>query len=136
MQQLETLFSNDITRIAVDRDHNLVVNVWQKHVSHEEMVQTAVKLNQILKETKADKLLLSALNLGTISANTKEWLTNTYYKSLSEMGLQKLARVLPANLFNKLSLESVMTRAEALGTIRFETRNFASNESAMIWLRE
>ncbi|MCX2740662.1 hypothetical protein [Pontibacter anaerobius] len=135
MQQLETLSQNDISKIAIDRVHNLISHTWLRQVKHEEMLQTASKLHQLMLENRTDKLLLSALATGSLSAETKEWLSTTYYKSLSELGLKKLARVLPYNLFNKLSFESVVTRAEALGTVNFEIRNFPSNEAALLWLR-
>jgi Anaphase-promoting complex, cyclosome, subunit 4 len=136
MQQLETSFQNDISKIAIDRAHNLISNTWLRQVTHEEMVLTAKKLNQLLQEHKADKLLLSALQMGSLSPETKEWLSTSYYKSLSDLGLKKLARVLPQNLFNKLSFEAVVTRAEALGAINFEVRNFTSDEAALRWLRD
>ncbi|WP_018476267.1 hypothetical protein [Pontibacter roseus] len=134
MPQLETLLLNDISRIAIDRDNGLVTNTWLKQAGHEEMVQTGERINRFLREAKADKLLLSALNIGTLLPQTKDWLSNTYYKSLSELGLKKLARVLPENLFNKLSFEAVVTRAEALGAISFEVKNFSSDQAAMRWL--
>ncbi len=135
MQQLETLFQNDISRVAIDRAHSLISNTWLRQVQHEEMLLTAQKINRLLQENDADKLLLSALQMGSLLPETKEWLSTTYYKSLSEIGIKKLARVLPQNLFNKLSFEAVVTRAEALGNIDFEVQNFTSDEAALRWLR-
>ena len=136
MQLLETLYQNNVSQISIDRRNRVIMNAWLRSVEHDEMVMTADRLNQFLKETKADKLLLSALSIGKLLPHTKEWLSTTYYKSLSEQGIKKLARVLPENVFNRLTFEAVMTRAEALGAINFEVRNFTSNEAALQWLRE
>jgi hypothetical protein len=133
---LETLYQNDLSRIAIDRDNKIMSNTWLRSAGHEEIVQTAQKLNQLLQENNPDKLLLSALVLGKLLPHTKEWLATTFYKSLSELGIKKLARVLPENVFNRLSLESVVTRAEALGAISFEVKNFTSDEAALLWLRD
>jgi hypothetical protein len=131
---METLLQNDMTRIAIDRSNGLITNTWLRPVEHKEILDTAERLYQFLKETKTDKLLLNALILGKLLPHTKEWLSTTFYKSLSEVGITKLARVLPENLFNRLSFESVLTRAEALGTVNFEVRNFTNNEAALRWL--
>jgi hypothetical protein len=131
---METLLQNDMTRITIDRSNGLITNTWLRPVEHQEILDTAERLYQFLKETKADKLLLNALILGKLLPHTKEWLSTTFYKSLSEVGITKLARVLPENLFNRLSFESVLTRAEALGIVNFEARNFTNNEAALRWL--
>jgi hypothetical protein len=131
---METLLQNDMTRITIDRSNGLITNTWLRPVEHQEILDTAERLYQFLKETKADKLLLNALILGKLLPHTKEWLSTTFYKSLSEVGINKLARVLPENLFNRLSFESVLTRAEALGIVNFEARNFTNNEAALRWL--
>jgi len=136
MHQLETLFVNGISSITIDRDNKLMANTWLRPVTHQEILQTSERLYHFLQETKSDKLLLNALQVGTLPPETKEWLSTTFYKSLSELELQKLARVLPSNLFNRLSFEAVLTRAEALGGVQFEVRNFANDETAMKWLRD
>ena len=136
MQLLETLYQNELSRIAIDRANKVMSNTWLRPAGHDEMVQTAQKLNQLLQENNSDKLLLSALVIGKLFPHTKEWLATTFYKSLSELGIKKVARVLPENVFNRLSFEAVMTRAEALGAVNFEVRNFTSDEAALRWLRE
>ncbi|MBX0334380.1 hypothetical protein K3G39_14145 [Pontibacter sp. HSC-14F20] len=136
MQLLETLYLNDISRISTDLQHGILANTWLRPVEHSEMLQTAEKLSLLLEESKADKLLLNALVIGKLLPHTKEWLSTTFYKSLSELGVKKLARVLPENVFNRLSFESVMTRAEALGGVHFEARNFTNDADALRWLRD
>jgi hypothetical protein len=133
---LETIYQNDISRIAIDRESGLLTNTWLRPVEHDEMLRTAEKINQLLQEHSIDKLLLNALVIGKLLPHTKDWLSTTYYQSLSDLGLQKLARVLPENVFNRLSFEAVITRAEALGTVNFEFRNFTNDEAALRWLRE
>ncbi|GGG11178.1 hypothetical protein [Pontibacter amylolyticus] len=135
MQLLETLYQNDISRIATDREHGILTNTWLRPVEHNEMLEIAEMISQLLQESGNDKLLLNALAIGKLLPHTKEWMSTTYYKSLSDLGLKKLARVLPENVFNRLSFEAVITRAEALGAVTFEVRNFANDADALRWLR-
>ncbi len=135
MQLLETIYQNDVSRIAIDRRHGLLTNTWLRPVEHSEMEQTARRLSKLMLDNNADKLLLNAQAIGKLLPHTKEWLSTVYYKSLSDMGVKKLARVLPENVFNRLTFESVMTRAEALGAVDYEVRNFTDNIDALRWLR-
>jgi hypothetical protein len=135
MQLLETIYQNDMSRIAIDRRHGLLSNTWLRPVEHGEMQQTAERLGKLMLENEADKLLLNAQAIGKLLPHTKEWLSTVYYKSLSEMGLKKLARVLPENVFNRLTFEAVITRAEALGGVAFDVRNFTNDTDALRWLR-
>lgn len=135
MQLLETICQNDVSRIAIDRSHGLLSNTWLRPVEHSEMEQTAERLSKLIRENDADKLLFNAQVIGKLLPHTKEWLSTVYYKSLSDMGVKKVARVLPENVFNRLSFEAVITRAEALGGVAFEVRNFANDIDALRWLR-
>lgn len=135
MQLLETLYQNDLSRIARDREHGILANTWLRPVEHNEMLQTADMISRLLQESEVDKLLLNALVIGKLLPHTKEWLSTTYYKSLSDLGVKKLARVLPENVFNRLSFEAAMTRAEAMGALAFEVRNFTNDADALRWLR-
>lgn len=135
MQLLETIYQNDVSRIAIDRSHGLLSNTWLRPVEHIEMQQTADRLSTLMREANADKLLLNAQAIGKLLPHTKEWLSTVYYKSLSDIGVKKLARVLPENVFNRLSFESVMTRAEALGGVAFDVKNFTNDADALRWLR-
>ncbi|GGK85355.1 hypothetical protein ACD591_20075 [Rufibacter glacialis] len=58
-----------------------------------------------------------------------------FYGLLSQTRLKKLARVLPDNLFHQLGLESVVTRAQTTGTVKFEVRNFSQETEAAQWLQ-
>ena len=132
----ETILVSDFYKIDSDPENNLIRAEWLRGVSKEEMVAGASKLCEVLNETGITKVVAIAQRLVLLDSVTKEWMSTTFYTLLSQTPLQKLARVLPSNLFSKLALESVATRAEALGTNKFEYKNFANLEDALDWLNE
>ena len=73
--------------------------------------------------------------MGAINAASKEWMSNVFFDLLSRTHLKKLARVLPDTLFHRIALESVVTRAEALGMTSYMVKNFLTQEEALSWLR-
>ena len=81
-----------------------------------------------------ERALGNAQAFTTLSTEAKEWMSTTFYQLLSQTNLKKLARVLPSDLFYKLALESVVTRAELLGNTKFEVKNFTNDQEALTWL--
>ncbi len=97
-------------------------------------MNSGVRLNECISNSNITKVLSNAQQLGSISSKAKDWLSSSFYDELSKLGVVKFARVLPSNLFSKLALESVITRAEALGCIGFEVKNFGEEKAAVEWL--
>jgi hypothetical protein len=131
---LKTHYESDFYRIQVDKERKLLLAKWLRPVTTEEIILGGTKLYHILQETQLERASANAQALTTLSIEAKEWLSTTFYQLLSQTNLKKLARVLPDTLFYKLALESVVTRAEALGNTKFEVRNFASDQEALAWL--
>lgn len=100
------------------------------------MITGGTKLYEALRDTGITKAVANAQNLGLLDAPTKEWMSTLFYALLSETSLEKLARVLPSNLFSKITLEAVATRAEAQNTTSFSYKNFTKEQQALEWLND
>lgn len=81
-------------------------------------------------------MLMNAEDVSVISPITKDWLSNIYYDLFSHTSLKKMARVMPDDLFKRLAMVSVVTRADAAEELTYEIRDFASEEEAVRWLLE
>ncbi len=131
---LKKLYASDFYVIEIDEVKNLVKATWLRAVDFVEMKTGGIKLYEALKESKAEVVVANAQLLGSLDAKTKEWMSTDFYELLSQTSLKRLARVLPENLFAKITLESVATRAEAAGIPKFEFRNFREQNAAEEWL--
>ncbi|MHA6249615.1 hypothetical protein ACXYMU_16850 [Pontibacter sp. CAU 1760] len=107
---------------------------WLRPVQYEEMVAGGEKLYEMLLYTKAAHVIANGQHLSGLSSETKEWMAHQFYDLLSTTSLRKIARVLPENVFSKLALESVATRAEAAGVTKFMVRNFSNEKEAEDWI--
>ncbi|MHA6247228.1 hypothetical protein ACXYMU_04770 [Pontibacter sp. CAU 1760] len=130
----KTAYESAFYRIEVDVRANLLKSVWLRPASEEEIRTGGMKLYEVLRDTKVEFVLANATLLGVLTAASKEWLATKFYEMLSQTNLKKLARVLPEMVFHRIALESVVTRAEAMGTISFLVKNFSGQADAMRWL--
>ncbi|RDV17235.1 hypothetical protein DXT99_01655 [Pontibacter diazotrophicus] len=127
-------YATDFYMIEVDLDADLLQAKWLRPVSVKEMEAGGTKLYEVLRDTQVARVLANAQDLGVLPAEAKEWMSSRFYELLSLTQLKKMARVLPENLFHRVALESVVTRADALGVTKFDVRNFSSPKEALRWL--
>lgn len=129
-----TYYASDFYRIEVDLKGNLVHSEWLRHVTDDELITGGTKLYQALRDNKVERAIANGKILGALGPKAKDWMANEFYEMLSQTNLKKLARVLPDSVFHKLSLESVISRAEAQGKTRFEVKSFSNSDEALKWL--
>lgn len=129
-----TVYSSDFYKIEVDLKGNLMHSEWLRHVTDDELITGGTKLYEALREYKVERAIANGKVLGALGPKAKDWMAIEFYELLSQTNLKKLARVLPDSVFHKLSLESVISRAEAQGKTRFEVKSFSDNDVAMKWL--
>jgi hydroxyethylthiazole kinase-like sugar kinase family protein len=134
MPVLQLLYKSDFYELEADEREGLIRAKWIRPVTCNEMITGGTKLYDVLQDTKFKKVLANGQALMKLDAETKDWMSNTFYQLLSQTELQKIARVLPNNVFYHVALESVATRAEASGVVKFQFKNFKSEKDALFWL--
>jgi hypothetical protein len=127
-------YESDFYRIEVDTAKNLIQSKWLRNVTEQELLEGGTKLYEALRDTKVERVVAEAQNIGTLSSSAKEWLSTSFYELLSQTPLKRIARVMPRSVFHQVALESVVTRAEALGITKFEVKNFSSPQDALDWV--
>ncbi|WP_161887893.1 hypothetical protein [Pontibacter russatus] len=130
----KNLYASDFYSIEIDTEQNILRSRWLRSVNCEEMVTGGTKLYESLLDTGAELVVANAQLLCNLDTETKEWMSSGFYELLSLTRLRRIARVLPANVFSKIALESVATRAEASGAAKFSFRNFVDQQEAEKWL--
>ncbi|WP_266203520.1 hypothetical protein [Pontibacter kalidii] len=136
MLQPRTIFLSDEFKIEVDDAHAYVRAEWLQPVVEERFVVEAMRAHEAITSRKAERVLVNAMQVSVIGPKTKDWLANIYFALYCHTPLKKMARVMPDNLFKKLALASVTTRASAAGELTYEIRDFSSEEEAVRWLLE
>jgi hypothetical protein len=129
-----TFYKSDFYWIEVDLEGNMLRSEWLRHVNEEELKIGGMKLFEALRDTNIERAVANAEVLGAVSTKAKDWMANEFYELLSQTNIKMLARVMPSSVFHQIALESVITRAEALGKARFQIKNFQDQDEAMAWL--
>ncbi|AKD04495.1 hypothetical protein POKO110462_06870 [Pontibacter korlensis] len=129
-----TIIDLGFYKIEVEESSNLVKADWTRSVNKDEMVAGGTKLYEVLRDTKLENAIADARKLTALSSETKEWMASKFYELLSQTNVKKVARVVPNDVFSRIALESVVTRAEALGVTKFEVKSFTSPTIALAWL--
>lgn len=130
----KVLYASDFYFIEIDVENKILRSKWLRSVNCEEMKTGGTKLYEALRDTGAELVVANAQLLRTLDSATKEWMSFEFYELLSLTKLKRMARVLPVNVFSRIALESVATRAEASGVTKFNFRNFAEQQEAEQWL--
>jgi len=128
------LYASDFYKIEIDTFQNVVKTKWLRPVKLEEMKTGSTRLFESLQQTNAERLVANAELLSSLDSETKEWMATSLYELISRTNVKKIARVLPQNVFTKLALESVATRAEASGKANFVIGNFSAQQEAEKWV--
>ncbi len=134
MPVIHQLYTSSFYELQAVAESGIIVARWLRPVTHQEMITGGTNLYKALLETKYTKVLANGQQLHKLDANTKDWMSNNFYELLSKTYVAKIARVLPSNIFYQLALESVATRAEARGKVKFQYKNFSNEEDAVKWL--
>lgn len=134
MLQLALVYNSDDFKIEVDDSHAYVRTEWLRPLTDKEFTSEAMHAYKIIAERNAERVLVNAQQVSILGPETKDWLSKTYYCLFSKTAVKKMARVMPDNLFKKLALASVVTRAEASTNISYSIKDFASEADAVHWL--
>ncbi|MBC5775725.1 hypothetical protein H8S95_16725 [Pontibacter sp. KCTC 32443] len=133
---LVTVYESDGLRIEAADSLALVRTEWLRPLTGDQFMAEAMEAYKLIVSRKAEKVLVNSQQASILDPETKDWLSNTYYKLFSHSSLRKMARVMPDNLFKKLALASVVARADAAGDISYDIQDFASEDEAVSWLLE
>ncbi|MEJ8804379.1 hypothetical protein [Pontibacter sp. H249] len=136
MLHLTLVYLSDDFKIEADDSHAYVRTEWLQPLTDNDFVSEAMKAYEVIKVRNAERVLVNAQQVSILGPETKDWLSNTYYCLFSQTAVKKMARVMPDNLFKKLALSSVVTRATAATNISYDIQDFASEEAAIRWLLE
>lgn len=136
MLHLALVYNSDDFKIEVDDSYAYVRTEWLRPLTDKEFTSEAMQAYRVIAERNAERVLVNAQQVSILGLETKDWLSNTYYCLFSNTAVKKMARVMPDNLFKKLALTSVVTRAEASTNISYSIQDFTSEADAINWLLE
>ncbi|GHA55158.1 hypothetical protein [Pontibacter akesuensis] len=124
----------DYIVIKIKEEDKLLSNVWQRSVTSEEYRAGLSLVKQYLLQHDIHLWLADSRKLANVTFEDQQWLIKKLVPELLTSKLQKIARVMHADVFTYISFEQQMERAYQNHPILAETAQFTSVEAALSWL--
>jgi len=135
---MKEVFKNNFQTILIDAENDTIVFEWQEtteNISDNKfMAEIEVAAKEVEKHKKK-KILLDCINFKYLISpemqiKTDYIIMQSYYK----IGLEKLAILLPEDLFHKLSIEQTIETNKNFHS--FISKYFSNSNEAYAWLHE
>ena len=127
------LFKTDYLTIQFVPEDNYLQMNWATAPSSSEFRKGMNELIEAMKVKNCGKVLTDTRKLGAISPEDQEWSSGDWAVAAANAGFQRLAILMPEDIFGMMSVEDVMSNVD---TERVATHAFFKSElDAAAWLK-
>ena len=124
-------FENNLVKVFFYEEYETGLATWKGNGIGKEYVSSMEKIKDLIAEKKIKRWVAEISNFGVVSAENKEWVNTVWFPEVMASGLQRMAVVVPTNIFGKMSAEEVLAKV----TDRMHVRYFDDLESAKTWIK-
>lgn len=129
-------FQNQYVTIYVDSKKSLINDIWQPTsatMSIIEFREILTTWKDCIVEQKLSKSLIDARAMAfVVDPETQSWIAENINTPARQAGLQKVATILPASIFEKVALEQTLDEFDE--TENFQRQMFSDEKLAKEWL--
>lgn len=118
-----------LIRISYLADINAVYAEWLNFPSVAEYREGMDWIIDALKHHKSTKILTNPNALGAIATEQQDWTLSDWLPRALAIGYNKIAIIVPTDIFNQMSVEQIMSNVGPLNMAYFE-----DFEKAKAWL--
>lgn len=117
--------------ISYDAASHAVLSIWKTAPTSTEFRMAMNKTIDAIRDHQTGRIVSDTRNLGAISPENQEWSNNDWAPRAIAVGYQKIAIVLPADVFGQISVEDIMNK---VGDLSFHY--FNSMEEGIKWISQ
>ncbi|OKL40326.1 hypothetical protein [Pontibacter flavimaris] len=121
------------SRIVPEED--LLHITWMRPVSTEEYREGLHAIKQLILDQSTRLWLADSRRLSHVTFEDQQWIIKELIPLLLKSQLQKVARVVKADVFTYISFENMMSKAQENLNVHVQMEQFTTVESALGWLR-
>jgi hypothetical protein len=126
---ITNFLSNSYLTISWDDSIECVIVAWRGFFSGENMKNGAEKALELIKEKNAKLYLSDTSQSHVVGPDDQNWIINDWQPRAVELGLKKLATVVPKNIIARVAMNRLSPMFSDL-----ETEFFDNVEAARLWL--
>lgn len=134
---MKTVNVGKVLNLTPLKQHKILQVSWVDYPSSDEFREGMNKILDTMEEHGLEKILTETSRLGAISPEDQEWvLADWVPRSQQRITYKAIALVLSTDIFNQLSIDSIMAdeRATTTQTGTLQQRYFDSLEAGRAWL--
>ncbi|MFC6996848.1 hypothetical protein [Rufibacter roseus] len=120
-------------RIDVNEKTSVITMDWSGSFTSAQFREAVTYCMDVVAEKKLKYWLANSSLIGEIQPADQKWTSETLLPRLSELGVRKVALVIPEDLDSHLAITTIMVRGKEKST--FESHYFVKKEEALAWFK-
>lgn len=126
----------DTTYVTIDQLPNSsdIASIhWKGYASSEEFQTGMNKLLEFMQNQPVTKILSDTRDFGVITPSDQQWVIENWLPAALKTGYNRIAIVVPSDVFSQISIDSVMEEAKKEAPVN--DRYFDNTDKAIEWLQ-
>lgn len=121
-------------KIEVDEPAGTLIMTWQDKFTSAEYREATRVCVEAIKTFKIRNWLADTRNIDEIKVSDQEWTNENILYPISDLGVKKVAIIIPENVNNHLAISSIMVKGRSY--FRFDSRYFVYKKEAFDWFNQ
>lgn len=128
---METIIS-PVAQISYDKQAKFIELHWTASPTSFELAEALNKALEVVETHHITNWLGDVRHMGAISPDDQTWINHEWFPKLLAAGIRKMAVIVGDDIFNQMSVETIMSRVDSIG---FTSQYFPDTAPASLWLK-
>lgn len=118
-------------KIEVDENTATLIMSWDGKFSSAQYREATLNCVEAVKQFQIRSWLADTSKIDEIKAEDQDWTNENVLIPISDLGVKKVAIIIPENVYNHLSISAIMVKGKS--RFRFESQLFVHKKEAVDW---
>lgn len=119
--------------VNINYEKGVVHLEWTTAPTSDELILGLYSRLELVKEKKATKWIGDVQKMGAINPSDQDWINQVWFPEFLQTGVKKMGIIVGNDIFNQLSVESIMSNVESIG---FTSQYFPNTKEAQDWIQQ
>lgn len=119
--------------IEVEEENQSIVMNWSGSFTSEQYREAVTYCMDLVASKGLTYWLYNSIDIGLINPDDQKWTSRTLLPRLSELGVKKVAIIVPEDLNSHMAIASIMVNGKE--AITFDMHYFVKKEDAAEWFK-
>ena len=121
-------------KIEVDEKNATIIMTWNGKFTSEQYREATRKCLETVKQYNLKNWLADTSGIDEIKPQDQDWTNENILFPISNLGVKKVALIIPENVYNHLAISSMMVRGKS--KFRFQSQYFVHKKEALQWFNQ